>query len=282
PFSIAASPSARTAGAGAATTGARPSPFERTRVGRPSIGTTVSRGHGSESQSIALVPGPASRSSSRLASAVPRSRTYSKRGAISTSWTASIEQPQIESCGWFCRSIRQRSRSSSRAVPPVSASSGSHRSRRSRSQATFSCLIHTRVELTPRRIGRYRPHAITGRRLPPELAPDRFALVPHPAREDVGVISERAEDLRELRRMAERVGDVRHARGTPELTRAPEPLLKIADDRFAGGEEEVREDMPRPDEEPVGPDERFDPPEVSGAFLEIVLDRGGLSGEGEL
>src|SRR5437016_724972 len=57
--------------------------------------------------------------------------------------------------------------------------------------------------------------------------------------------------------MAERVGDVRHARGTPELTRAPEPLLKIADDRFAGDEEEVGEDMPRPDEEPVGPDERL-------------------------
>src|SRR5438094_770994 len=39
--------------------------------------------------------------------------------------------------------------------------------------------------------------------------------------------------------------------------------------------------MPRPDEEPVGPDERFDSPEVSGAFLEIVLDRDGLSVEGE-
>ena len=81
--------------------------------------------------------------------------------------------------------------------------------------------------------------------------------------------------------MAERVGDVRHARGTPELARAPEPLLKIADDRFAGDEEEVREDVPRPDEEPVGPDERFDSREVSGAFLEIVLDRDGLSIEGE-
>src|SRR2546430_15071743 len=39
--------------------------------------------------------------------------------------------------------------------------------------------------------------------------------------------------------------------------------------------------MPRPDEEPVGPDERFDSPEVGGAFLEIVLDRDGLSIEGE-
>src|SRR5207245_10089045 len=39
--------------------------------------------------------------------------------------------------------------------------------------------------------------------------------------------------------------------------------------------------MPRPDEEPVGPDERFDTTEVGGAFLEIVLDRDGLSIEGE-
>ena len=70
------------------------------------------------------------------------------------SCTASIEQPQMESWGWFCRSMRQSSRSSSRAVPPVSASSGSQRSRSNRSHATFSCLIQTRVELTPRRIGR--------------------------------------------------------------------------------------------------------------------------------
>src|SRR2546430_4629537 len=39
--------------------------------------------------------------------------------------------------------------------------------------------------------------------------------------------------------------------------------------------------MPRPDQEPVGPDERFDSPEVGGPFLEIVLDRDGLSVEGE-
>src|SRR5438477_10270024 len=81
--------------------------------------------------------------------------------------------------------------------------------------------------------------------------------------------------------MAERVGDVRDARGPPELARAPEPLLKIADDRFAGDEEEVRQDMPRPDEEPVGSDERFDSREIGGPFLEIVLDRDGLSIERE-
>ena len=39
--------------------------------------------------------------------------------------------------------------------------------------------------------------------------------------------------------------------------------------------------MPRPDQEPVGTDERFDSSEIGGAFLEIVLDRDGLSIEGE-
>src|SRR5438477_2593755 len=81
--------------------------------------------------------------------------------------------------------------------------------------------------------------------------------------------------------MAERVGDVRDARGPPELARAPEPLLKIADYRSAGDEEEVRQDMPRPDEGPVGSDERFDSREIGGPFLEIVLDRDGLSIERE-
>ena len=99
-------------------------------------------------------PLPPSERSRRAASASPSRRTRAKRGAMSTSCTASIEHPQIESCGWFCSRVRQSERTSSRAPPPVSASRGSQRSSSSRSQATFSCLIHTRMELTPRRIGR--------------------------------------------------------------------------------------------------------------------------------
>src|SRR5438552_3582509 len=41
-----------------------------------------------------------------------------------------------------------------------------------------------------------------------------------------------ADDLRELRGMAERVGDIGDARGAPELARATQPLLKVADDRL--------------------------------------------------
>src|SRR5216683_109351 len=124
-------------------------------------------------------------------------------------------------------------------------------------------------------------HAVTGGRFPPELAADGLTFVPHPAREDIGVVAETAEDLRELRRMSERVGDVRDTRRPPELAGAPEPLLQIADDRFAGHEKQIREDVPGTDEESVGSDECFDSRQVRGALLEVILDRDGLAVEGE-
>src|SRR6266568_5470031 len=81
--------------------------------------------------------------------------------------------------------------------------------------------------------------------------------------------------------MAERVGDVRDARGAPELAGAAEPLLQVADDRFAGNEKEVGEDVPRTDEQAIGSDERFDPGAIGRTLLEIVLDRDRLSVERE-
>ena len=126
-----------------------------------------------------------------------------------------------------------------------------------------------------------RAHAIPGRRLPPELATHGLALVPHAAREDVRVIPESAQELRKLRRMAERIGDVRDARGAPELAGAAEALLQVADDRFPGNEKEVSEDVPGTNEEAIGTDERFDSRAIALAFLEIVLDRDGLAVERE-
>ena len=82
-----------------------------------------------------------------------------------------------------------------------------------------------------------RAHAVARGRLPPKLASDGLTLVAHAAREDVGVVPERAEELRKLRRVAEGVGDIRDTRCTPKLAGAAEPLLEVADDRLAGNEE---------------------------------------------
>ena len=81
--------------------------------------------------------------------------------------------------------------------------------------------------------------------------------------------------------MAERIGDVRDPRRTTELTRAPEPFLEVADDRFARDEEEVGEDVPWPDEQAIGLHERLDTRLVGGPLLEVVLDRDGLTIERE-
>src|SRR5207247_5055771 len=125
------------------------------------------------------------------------------------------------------------------------------------------------------------PNPVSRRRHPPELAAHGFAFVAHTAREDIGVVSERAEDLRQLRGMAERVGDIRDAGGAPELACAPQPLLKIANDRLARDQEKIRQDMPRADEEAIGSYERRDTGHVGGSLLEIVLDGDRLTVEGE-
>src|SRR5207244_5031461 len=101
--------------------------------------------------------------------------------------------------------------------------------------------------------------AIAGGRFPLELAARVLALVAHPAGEHVRVVAEAAKELRQLRRMAERVRDVGDPRRSPELARAAQPLLQVAHDGLARDEEEVGEDVPRPDEEPRGPAERRPP-----------------------
>src|SRR5438552_1905379 len=172
-----------------------------------------------------------------------------------------MEQPQIESWGWFWRSIRQRSRSSSRSVPPVSASSGSQCSRRRRSQATFSCLIQTRVEFTPRRIGRYRPLAIS----------------PLTRCASAGMAA--AKSSRLASRASRFPNTCRRSR-TASGRRAG-ALREVGENRFPGSKKEASEDVPGTDEEPIGADERVDSRALALAFLEIVLDRDGLAVERE-
>src|SRR5437868_12598892 len=64
--------------------------------------------------------------------------------------------------------------------------------------------------------------------------------------------SEAREDLRQLRRMPERIGCVADARDGPECGSDAAALEQVADMRFAGGEQHVRLDVPRTDAESTG------------------------------
>jgi len=126
-----------------------------------------------------------------------------------------------------------------------------------------------------------REHAVTRWRLPAELAPELLTLVANASREHIGLVPEAAQHLRELRRVAERVGDVRDARRAAERSRDPQPLLQVAHDRLARDEEQIGEDVPRADEQPVRAHERLDPRPIGRLDREMVLERDGLPVERE-
>ena len=92
----------------------------------------------------------------RVASRVSRSlicRDWLKRYFMS-SWTTSMLQPQIESCGWFCSShfqatSRKPCGGSARRPRCAQALKGSAHWQSSVSHSAFACLIHTRLDSTP-------------------------------------------------------------------------------------------------------------------------------------
>ena len=124
-------------------------------------------------------------------------------------------------------------------------------------------------------------HTVARWRVPPEFAPKVLALVPHAAREHIGVVPEAAQELRHLRGMTEWVGHVRDARRASERSGDPQPLLEIADQRLTGDQEQVGEHVPGTDEQPIRADERLDPPAIAGADGQVVLERDRLAIEGE-
>ncbi len=82
--------------------------------------------------------------------------------------------------------------------------------------------------------------------------------------------------------MAEHVGQVADLHHTAEGTATQDPLLQIADDRLAGHQELVHEDVPRADGDPAGGGQGLQAPLVLGTDLQVVVDDGELAVEQEV
>ena len=103
-----------------------------------------------------------------------------------------------------------------------------------------------------------------------------------PAREEEGADAEAGEDLRQLRRMAEAVGQVAGAaRLDPEAAADPAAEQEVADERLAADEDLVRQDVRRADLEAPGREQRPQPSLVLRPHLDVVLEHDRLPVERE-
>src|SRR6266581_3229308 len=81
------------------------------------------------------------------------------------------------------------------------------------------------------------------------------------------------QDLGHLGDVAEHVREVADRHRAAEGLRGVPADFEVANDRLAGHEELVHEDLPRPDREPSLGDEAFDPRPAFRPDLEVVVDR---------
>ena len=117
--------------------------------------------------------------------------------------------------------------------------------------------------------------------LPAELRLDRLGRAGEPAPEDRRVDPEAVQDLRHLREVAERVGDVADAH---RLAEAPADLpaeQHVADRRLAADEELVGQDVPGADLDAPRLDEAAEVRLALGPDLEVILEDDGLAVEHE-
>jgi hypothetical protein len=127
-----------------------------------------------------------------------------------------------------------------------------------------------------------REHRAAVRRDPVERDAEIVHLVAQPAREHEAVDPEAGEDLRQLERVAEAVGQVPRRRGTTS-----EPLAygaadqQVADQRLAADQELVGQHVTRTDLDPPGGDQRPQPRLVLGSDREVVLEHDRLPVERE-
>ena len=105
---------------------------------------------------------------------------------------------------------------------------------------------------------------------PPQPAPHHGPANPEPHTE-VG----------QAGRMAERVGAVQHRRFGTELPRHRDPDLQVPGERYAGGNQLIGQDIPRPDRELASPHQCLDRSAGPGHHREIVLDQDHLAVEVE-
>ena len=90
------------------------------------------------------------------------------------------------------------------------------------------------------------------------------------------------QDLRHLRRVTEHVGQVPHRHGPAELVGPVHAEFEVAHDVLARAQELVEQDLPRPDRQPPGLDQRGDAVAVLRPDLQVVVHAGQLPVEGEV
>jgi hypothetical protein len=91
-----------------------------------------------------------------------------------------------------------------------------------------------------------------------------------------------AQDLRHLRDVAEHVGQIAQRHGTAQRGRVRPAELEISDDRLAGAEELVEQDVPGAEREPARLGELAHLLAPLGPDLQVVEDRRRLTVHGEL
>src|SRR5256714_5409313 len=107
-------------------------------------------------------------------------------------------------------------------------------------------------------------------------------LVAHPAREEKGAEAEAGENLGQLGRVAETVGEVAGAAGLDAEAAADAAAeQEIADERLPADEDLVGQDVRRPDLEAPGLEQRLQASLVLRPHLDVVLEHDRLTVERE-
>ena len=117
---------------------------------------------------------------------------------------------------------------------------------------------------------------------PAEDDADIVDLVPQAAREEEGADAEPGQDLRQLRRVAEAVGEVAGAaRLDPEASADAAAEQEVADERLAPDEDLVGQDVRRAGLEAACVEQRLQPSLVLRPHLDVVLEHDRLPVERE-
>jgi hypothetical protein len=119
-------------------------------------------------------------------------------------------------------------------------------------------------------------------RAPAKAGPDPLAFVAEPAPEDEGLEAEAAQDLRQLRRVAEAVRQVAHLRGCRAVAVADRTAVQqVAHERLPADQELIRKHVAWSGLEPAAREQRAEAAFHLRADLEVVLDHDRLAVERE-
>src|ERR1700733_13884910 len=208
--------------------------------------------------------------------------TKSRYPAITNSLPGSLVPSSAHSAG---RSGRTRTWSSpahkSSSCTPARASARPNRSAIASTRLRVDCIAHV-SEVGVARELLDREHLASIWRAPPEHDAYVIQLITEPAREDHRVDAEAGQDLGQLQRMPEAVGQVADGRRWYAEPLAYDPAeQQVAHERLAAHEQLVGEHVAWADLESAAREQRAQPSLVLGSHLDVVLEHDRLAVERE-